>query len=313
MNLTRVKKIVLYALVLLSVAGSFAGCQPAAPTVQVVPNTPTPWVEATPTPTQTTTPLPSETPKIQVQVEITPTEQAVFIELTEEDFQILTDEQRKELWNKAPSRIDGFIKSNVSTVLNYLVIYRDNHRNAKVVLNLLNNEKSSLLEAGIAEFDLKNIFDPEWDGKKGELRAFVPDIQNGADAKTVEAAEIKTIEEMLKFMVEGGVKWGDFLALKSGDLPEGYEYPHINIAWYISNQTPIGGFMVPNIRGKDKQNKFEISYATVSIQGEEGVIAYYKSPESEYGVLDRSVLVMMSGNRFFELLKENKVAVPPKT
>ena len=263
-----------------------------------LPPTSTPETIATDAPTETSEPTATAIP--------------IEIVLSEEDFNNLTDEEKQKLWNNAPNELDGLTKSNFSTVLPYLILYRDANGDSQIALNLLTKEKSTLLEAGIAEFDLESKYNFDYDGKKGELRLFVPEIPQSASPEVAEEEEIKTLDKMFEFVVSNGVKWGDFTNEMAGNKPVGYEIPHINIAWYIPNQIPKIGFGVPRTAGIDDQSRFDTFSNSIEYSGENCIILYYKSPESEYGILDKSVMIMIPVNRFLDMMLQEKVTIPPK-
>ena len=119
---------------------------PIMPIPDGAPSSPTPTQPApTETATQTPTKIPTETPSPR----------AV-------DLELVTDEEKLAL---APDEIGGLTKSNVSTIKNNLIIYRDVDGNAMQVYDLTTDKELTLPEAGIAELDLV-------DGSKLEMVAF---------------------------------------------------------------------------------------------------------------------------------------------
>jgi hypothetical protein len=259
---------------------------------------PTPFLPATPTllvPTDSPTPVITASPTPEVR-------------LTAEDFANLTPDQKQVLWNSAPNELDGLSKSNFSTILPNLILYRDKDGNSQFVLNLLTNEKSSLLEAGIVEFDYVKEEDPSYRAK-GELRAFAPDIPVGADAQTIETAEIQAVEETLGYIVKGGVKWGDFRQPRSGEIPKEYLEEFMK-TWPGKIENSKAGHSFAT--GVDVQNSFWLSFSTITYQGRECTIVYYKSSESEYGLKDKSIFVAIPENQVFELIYRGKVTIPPR-
>ena len=257
----------------------------------------------TTTPETTATDTPTETSE--------PTATATELVLTEKAFFDLTDEEKQKIWNNSPSEIDGYSKSNFSTVLPYLILYRDANGDSQIALNLLTKEKSTLLEAGIAKFDFVKEWHPEGN-IKGEFRAFVPDIPDNADLKTIENKEIEIINKMLIYIVESGVKWGDFSMATSSDaqkiskerLEELKKTPHPS---EIPNTYGGGAFATGVVR----QNSFWLIYYQVGYQGIDCTILSYKKPETEYGAKREAVLVAVQGDRLKELMMESKVTIPP--
>jgi hypothetical protein len=121
----------------------------------------------------------------------------------------------QQLWEEAPNDIDGAIKSNFSTLKPNLIIYRDANGNAKQVFNLLNRDTSTLLEAGINEFTMRNPFNPSVDGKKGELYAFSPKYSESSDLEAVNMANKIMVDEIIDFIMEQDIKWGDYMGSTS--------------------------------------------------------------------------------------------------
>lgn len=242
----------------------------------------------------------------------------VKLKLTEASFMELTPEQRQSLWEGAPEAIDGLTKSNFSTLLPYLIIYRDQKTEAQQVLNLLTQEKSGLIEAGIAEFTLTGKVNPAVKGTKGEMWAFAPVIPEGATAEAAEAAEIKALEAMLQYMVNvTGVKWGDIADAsvnRNNPPPDGFaeEYARKHTLIYnLPDAEDIGGVIMGEA-GSTMQNQFILLFSEVLYYGESYTLVSYRSPESEYHWEDECVLVAMPPARVGDLLSWWKVAIPPK-
>jgi hypothetical protein len=92
----------------------------------------------------------------------------------------MTDEQKSDL---APVSIDGFTKSNWSTVVKGVLFYRDAEGTAQLAYNPLTGEKSTLQELGTIELPLT-------DGGKFEMLSF------------------ETGEDLVKHIVSTGTVWG---------------------------------------------------------------------------------------------------------
>jgi hypothetical protein len=90
--------------------------------------------------------------------------------LSQEQLDQMTDEEKLK---KAPEKMADLTKSNISTVKNNLVIYRDSETNAQKVFDLLTGKELTLPEAGIIEFKKD-------DGGKIEMLSF-DTIQNALD------------------------------------------------------------------------------------------------------------------------------------
>jgi hypothetical protein len=93
-----------------------------------------------------------------------------------EEIDRMTDEEKLAV---APKTISGFTKSNVSTIKNELVIYRDAEGKAVLVYNLSTGETFTLTEGGIIEFILT-------DGERLEM-AYFEDSQEAIDFIASEA------------------------------------------------------------------------------------------------------------------------------
>jgi hypothetical protein len=264
-------------------------------------NTPTSTLRPTDTPEPMPTFTPSPTP--------TPTE----IRLTINDFSYLTPEEVQGLWDRAPSEIDGNAKSNFSTTFPYLILYRDGKGDAQLVLNLLTGEKLSLLEAGIAEFIMKNPYNPEVDGKKGELMAFAPNISvRDADAEVINEADKETLEKMVEFILSQDVKWGDYRSPTADSTP--IEYLETSPGW-VANLTGGGQFLLRQdiTRRYDINTTLFLHYYVLRAQGREWVIVFYKSASSQFSRDDKYVAVAIPEDRFLRGLKLIPNAIlPPK-
>lgn len=216
-------------------------------------------------------------------------------------------EEEQNVWDVAPDELDGYSKSNFSTIKPNLIIYRDEAGDAQLVLNTLNNEKSTLLDAGIAEFDFVKESDPSYRAK-GELLAFVPDIPDNANPETTDAAYIKAIEEMLNY-IKNDVKWGDWKQPRGGEIPQEYlEEFNKTYLGKVANAVSVDSFST----GPDIQKSFWISTNEVLCREYKCTIVYYKSSKSQYGISDKSVIVVIPADRFRDLILSGNVVIPPK-
>jgi hypothetical protein len=272
-------------------------------------NTPRPTSMATdrPSPSQTANPTRTFTPTSTFTV--TPTE----VKLTEEEFNQLTSENRQQVWDEAPGLIDGFSKSNFSTLKPYLIIYRDVEENAQFVLNLLDKKRYSLLDVGIAEFVMRNPFNPSVDGKKSEFTAFAPDIPDGADPAAIEKANIDSLERMIDYILGQDVKWGDYIGSTASTPVEYLETFH---GW-VANLTDNGAFTLveDSTTQNSNENTLFLDFYTLSdqaMQTNAWIIVYYKSKQSQYHVTDLAVAVAMNEDDFMYYLAQiPRVTTPP--
>ena len=281
-------------------------CTPKLANLTAVPSTHTPILTETITPQPSATPSATSTPTVTA--ETTPTATATQVELTEKAFVNLTDEEKQKIWDSAPAELDGLAKSNFSTILPYLILYRDGNGDSQIALNLLTKEKSTLLEAGIAEFDFVKVFEPT--STKGEMLAFVLDVSAGADEKTLGETDIEIIEKTLEYIVGSGVDWGwtpNGVKRDNPDKSEGKpEEPPLHPS-RIPNISGGGGFAT----GVDMKNSFWLGYLNISYLGRDCAIVMYKSEDSIYDSMYEYVLVAVQGDRLKELMMESKVTVPP--
>jgi hypothetical protein len=215
----------------------------------------------------------------------------------------MTDEQKSDL---APASIDGFTKSNWSTVVDGILIYRNAEGIAQLAYNPSTGEKSTLPEAGTIEFDLS-------DGTKLEMRAFIPNVSKDADAQTKETEDIRVLNEMMKYLVNHGVAWGETSPRTSNNH---IDPKHIDPNYIRSYQIPKrghGAIMVSSLGPDGIKNSFWIGEAILTnFQEIEGFEAFcYPAADDELsdGVI---AFVGMSTDRFEDLLDQGKVYIPPK-
>jgi hypothetical protein len=215
----------------------------------------------------------------------------------------MTDEQKSNL---APDNIDGYTKSNWSTVVDGILIYRDAEGIAQLAYNPSTGEKSTLPEAGTIEFDLS-------DGTKLEMRAFIPNVSKDADAQTKETEEIRVLNEMMKYLVNHGVAWGE----TSPRTSDNHTDPkHIDPNYIRSYQIPKQGHgaVIVSSSGPDGiENSFVIGEAILidfkEIEGFEVYCLPAADDEQSDGVI---AFVGMVTERFEVLIDQGKVNIPPK-
>jgi hypothetical protein len=240
----------------------------AFPTAPIASNTPSP----SPTATITFTPTPPATSTIT----LTPTQTPTSRILTEDDFFKLSEKDSQRMWDQSPNVMDGFSKSNFSTLKPYLIIYRDVEENAQFVLNLLDKKRYSLLDVGIAEFVMRNPFNPSVDGKKSEFTAFAPDIPDGADPAAIEKANIDSLERMIDYILGQDVKWGDYIGSTASTPVEYLETFH---GW-VANLTDNGAFTLveDSTTQNSNENTLFLDFYTLSdqaMQTNAWIIVYY--------------------------------------
>jgi len=249
-----------------------------------------------PVPTQTTTPDAPvvETPTLKPE---TPTPIPAY---SSEQLSQMTDAEKANILNAAPATIGDLTKDNFSTIKNNLIIYRDSAGSAMLVFDLSINETSPLLDAGIIEFNLA-------DGSKLEMIAFVPDIPQGAGSEEIEAAKIKTLEEMVEHMVEGGVLWGD-LKMQKSDEASSEDKDFFSRLKKLPDVENVGAFQAPSDLEVSENDRFLIIHASIKYQGNDSTLAIYRTDEGIYS----AVFILLPIEEFKELFRGNKVPFPPK-
>ncbi len=193
---------------------------------------------------------------------------------------------------------EGYAKSNLSTVLPNLAIYRDDKGMAQQVYDLETKQFMTPEAAGIHEVLLT-------DGTKWEMRYFSPNIPEGATPEEIERLQVQTLEEALQYIVADGVLWDGRSQSIDWSDPEWKTYSaRLKL---VPNMVYLGGLSLPRGMNIPWDHSFELGYKSV---GKQSLLDYSRSdPSKECGI----VFIDIPAEVVKTLLRDpDKVQVPPK-
>ena len=194
---------------------------------------------------------------------------------------------------------EGYAKSNLSTVLPNLAIYRDDKGMAQQVYDLETKQFMTPEAAGIHEVLLT-------DGTKWEMRYFSPNIPEDATPEEIERLQVQTLEKALQYIVDNDVLWDG-----RSDNGLGLSNP----AWkeyfaklkLIPNQVPLGGWALPLGREISWEDSFRIALKSVD---DLSLIDFAPADSTEQREI---ICIDIPAEVVKMLLREpDKVKVPPK-
>jgi hypothetical protein len=209
----------------------------------------------------------------------------------------MTNEQKFDL---APESIDGFTKSNWSTVIDGILIYRDAQGIAQLAYTPLTGEKSNLQEVGTIELHLT-------DGTKWEMSAVTANIPKDASEETIAKMERELVEKAYKFMVENGVAWGDLGRYTIDDVSQA-DKDLIYRRMLIPGYKPIGELPVPFDKKVKDADSFLVGVCGILIEGTDGTVVTIISDEGNRKVM----FIGISADKFWNISKDNRLYIPPK-